>query len=66
MQYTTNDMDMLDAICQVYYEQTSGAVEMVLEANPGLADRDVILPAGVVIVLPALPEPQVSAVRLWD
>lgn len=37
--YLTKDDDMLDAICAKHYGRTAGAVEAVLEANPGLANK---------------------------
>jgi len=44
-----------------------GAVEAVLEANPGLVDQGLILPAGIQIALPDF-DPTVikNAPRLWD
>lgn len=47
---------------------TLRADEAVLEANPGLADRDPALPAGVRINLPGLDETPADGgdVRLWD
>ena len=66
--YLTSDGDMLDAVCQAHYGRQAGAVETVLEANPGLADRGPQLPAGIVIELPELPAESrdSGAVRLWD
>ena len=68
MQYRTKDGDTLDAICWTHYGQQAGAVEAVLETNPGLADSGTIFSAGVLIELPALPEPSqtIQTVRLWD
>lgn len=55
-------------MCEAYYGPREGAVEAVLEANPGLADRGPVLPAGVRIELPDLADqpPESGAVRLWD
>lgn len=66
--YRTKDGDMLDYICWKHYGQQSGAVEAVLVANPGLADRGPVLPANVVILLPELPKPvvEVQPIRLWS
>ncbi|WP_111745628.1 tail protein X [Salinisphaera orenii] len=67
--YRTQAGDMVDEICWLYYGRTRGTVERVLAANPGLADRPLILPAGVEITLPvveaqeARPDP---ADRPWD
>ncbi|MES9873171.1 MAG: tail protein X [Candidatus Sedimenticola sp. 6PFRAG7] len=68
MMYRTKDRDTLDALCWRHYGQQSGAVEAVLEANPGLADKGVVLAAGEVIELPGLPTPNltIETVRLWD
>ncbi len=59
---------MLDAVCRLHYGPLPGAVEAVLEANPGLARRGPVLPAGVRIELPDLEEtpPESGTVRLWD
>lgn len=66
--YSTKNGDMLDAVCWNYYGRSSGAVELVLEANRGLADYGPELPAGLVIVLPDLPSesdaPKMT--RLWE
>lgn len=66
--YRTKDGDTLDAICWAHYGQQAGAVEDVLEANPGLAQVGTIFPAGVLIELPtrnALSQ-TIQPVRLWD
>ncbi len=36
--YLAKENDMLDYICWKHYGFTSGAVEIVLEENPGLAE----------------------------
>lgn len=65
--YRTRDGDMLDRLCWKYYGRSQGAVEAVLEANPGLALRGPVLPTGIEIVLPDLPTPTKAAtIRLWD
>lgn len=64
--YVTREGDVLDDICRrVYGEQKPGQVEAVLAANPGLADRGVLLPSGVLIILPALEAQGEATVRLW-
>lgn len=64
--YVTREGDVLDEICRrVYGEQKPGQVEAVLAANPGLADRGVLLPSGVLIILPALEAQGEVTVRLW-
>lgn len=52
--YRTSENDVLDAICHAHYGKTSGIVERVLNANPGLCEYDVFLPAGVEITLPEI------------
>lgn len=65
--YLTRDGDTLDWICWRHYQRQSGAVEAVLEANPGLVDFGPILPAGLTITLPDLPQASTQpVVRLWD
>jgi len=57
--------DILDAVCWRHYGRED-AVPDVLAANPGLADADPVLPAGVVIILPDLPTPPArTVIRLW-
>lgn len=66
--YRTRDGDVIDAVCRRYYGRESGAVEAVLEANPGLAELGSVLPAGMLIELPDLPRPleTIDTVKLWD
>ena len=68
MRYRTKDGDMLDWICWRHYGQQAGAVEAVLKANPGLSEAGPLLPAGLVIELPELPQPNqsIDTVRLWN
>ena len=68
MRYRTKEGDMLDWICWRHYGQQAGAVEAVLKANPGLSEAGPLLPAGLVIELPDLPQPNqsIDTVRLWD
>ena len=62
----TADGDVLDQICWRHYGRED-TVPAVLAANPGLADAEPVLPAGVAIVLPELPPPPepAAAVQLW-
>lgn len=67
MKYRTKDGDMLDALCVAQYGAREGAVEAVLNANPGLASIGPVLPSGVVISLPELASvSDAPSVRLWD
>lgn len=66
-EYITRQGDTLDYICWKFYDQQSGAVEVVLEANQNLADLGAILPAGLTIILPDIAKPaaEVQPLRLW-
>ncbi len=64
--YTTVPGDVLDRITWEYYENRKGAFEEVLKANPGLAAYGSVLPGGLDIVLPDLPEPEdPNSYTLW-
>ncbi|CAG2144354.1 hypothetical protein LMG31506_02988 [Cupriavidus yeoncheonensis] len=68
-EYVTSDGDMADAIAWNYYGTRDGrTVELLLDANPGLADYGPVLPAGVTITLPDLATPATTTkgVKLWD
>jgi phage tail protein X len=66
--YTTRAGDTADYIAFKYYgASTPQAVEQLLAANPGLADRGPILPAGVSVNLPVIDTAaKAEGVRLWD
>jgi phage tail protein X len=66
--YTTSAGDTADEIAFKYYGTLAGhTVEQLLAANPGLADYGPILPAGVVIALPAIDTvTKAPGVKLWD
>lgn len=64
---TTKAGDTADAIAFTAYGVTGGATEALLAANPVLASQGPVLPAGLALMLPALPAPAVAAtVSLWD
>jgi phage tail protein X len=65
--YRTAQGDMLDELCERLYGQQSGAVELVLAANPGLAELGPVLPVDTVIEFPDLPKPatELQPIRLW-
>ena len=64
--YETKPGDVLDRIAHKYYNGRKGAFEEVLRANPGLAAHGSILPEGLTIVLPELPEPEdPNTYTLW-
>lgn len=66
-QIRTQQGESVDALCWRHYGRTQGAVEAVLQANPGLARQGLILPQGILVTMPTLsaPPPQ-QTVSLWD
>jgi phage tail protein X len=66
--YTTRQGEMIDMICRQAYGDESGFVELVLNANPGLADLPAPLPIGTKITLPDQPKAPTSRVviALYD
>ena len=65
-EYRTQYNDMVDAICYKFYGVSSKAVEIIYEANRGLADYGPLLPAGLIIELPDIELVTVTTVKLWD
>ena len=65
--YRTLKGETIDLICWRNYGKTEGVVEMVLEANRGLADYGAILPDGIDIYLPDdRSEAASEGFSLWD
>lgn len=66
-QTRTQQGETVDALCWRHYGRTQGAVEAVLQANPGLARQGLILPQGILVTMPTLsaPPPK-TTVTLWD
>jgi phage tail protein X len=66
--YMTKQGDTADEIAWNYYGTRDGLVtEAFLAANKGLAAYGPFLPAGVVLVLPAMViQPQQDSISLWD
>lgn len=60
--------ETIDQVCLRAYGIERGRVEAVLDANPGLASRPLRLPAGVVIIMPVVPQadPVDQVIHLWD
>jgi phage tail protein X len=57
--YETRENDVLDEVVWRYYgSQDNKLVEVVLEANRGLADYGPQLPSGLLITLPDAPTPE--------
>ena len=66
-QVRTIQGETVDALCWRHYGRTLGMTEAVLEANPGLAAKGLILPQGLLVSMPDLPTPQPKPiVQLWD
>ena len=66
--YTTRQGETVDLACWRVYGRTGEVTEVVLAANPGLADKGLILPLGTVISMPDIAKPttQRPLVSLWD
>lgn len=67
--YRTSAGDVLDEIAwRQYGAGDAGTLAILLAANPGLADRGPVLPAGLLITLPeiAAPTREKKAVVLWE
>ena len=60
--------DTIDELCWRHLGRTLGMVEIVLEQNPGIADHGPVLPHGLKVNLPEVPndQPTAAQVRLWD
>ncbi len=66
MLYRVKQNEVLDAICAHYYGREGDYTEMVLRANPGLADQGTYLPHGLWINLPEVTlERRHQPVELW-
>ncbi|MFW8594925.1 tail protein X [Cribrihabitans neustonicus] len=66
--YRSKEGETADEIVWRHYgNQVAGALEIVLQANPGLAALGPFLPLGTRIELPEIETPkEAEAVRLWD
>ena len=66
--YTTRQGETVDLACWRVYGRTAEVTEVVLAANPGLADKGLILPLGTVISMPDIAKPTTlrPLVTLWD
>ncbi|EIG9086423.1 tail protein X [Serratia nevei] len=57
--------DTLDLLCQRHYGTTQGVTEIVLAANPGIAEQ-IFLTTGQVVELPEIERStQQETVQLW-
>lgn len=66
--YVCSDRDVLDAVVVAHYgSRDARELEIVLEANPGLALKAGSLSAGDIVLLPVIVAPAVTGtVSLWD
>ncbi len=66
--YHSKEGESLDEIVWRHYSaETRGALETVLEANPGLAAKGPILPMATKVLLPSIDAPkEIESTRLWD
>lgn len=65
----SSEGDTLSGIAYGHYGSSVGQVERILRSNPKLATYPAMLPAGVVIKLPATEEEKIKTVQtvnLWD
>ena len=66
-QIRTQQSETVDALCWRHYGRTLGAVEAVLQANPGLARHGLVLPQGLLVLMPDLAAaPTKTTVTLWE
>ncbi|ANZ52218.1 putative tail protein [Aeromonas phage Ahp2] len=63
--YTTKVDELLDEIVFNHYESHQW-LQMVLEANPGIAKHGPRLPIGLEITLPPEPVSEKKYISLWD
>ena len=65
---TALQAESIDALVWRTTGQGSGAVELVLEANPGIAESSAALAAGTPVTIPDLPSTpaEIALVQLWD
>lgn len=66
--YTTVELDMVDFIAFKHYGHHRKTAEAIYEANWGLADYGMLLPAGIEIILPTITQqPETKEyVKLWE
>jgi phage tail protein X len=66
--YTTRQGETVDLACWRVYGRTAEVTEAVLAANPGLADKGLILPLSTVITMPEIARPTTERplISLWN
>ena len=55
--YTTKQLDMVDDIAFLHYGDEEGR-KAIYDANEGLADQDLLLPAGLELIIPDWEKPE--------
>lgn len=66
--FVTIDGDTVDLIAHTYYGKHAKNTEAIYDANPGLAEKGPVFPAGLIIKIPPVstkPEPKPFR-RLWN
>ncbi len=67
MKVRAQQYDTVDALCWRHYGRTQGLSELVLQANPGLAEYGPTLPHGLEVELTDVaPAATAQTVQLWD
>ncbi|EPJ56360.1 MAG: Gp8 [Osedax symbiont Rs2] len=68
MQYRTVQGDTLDLICYRHYGSSHLTTEIVMQANPQLAELGAIIAENTLIELPPIPSatPVKQSLQLWD
>ncbi len=62
----TQQGDTVDLICLRFFGETGGVTEQVMAINPNLVNYDLVMPYGVAIQLPTVPErTQKQVIQLW-
>ncbi|MGX5723333.1 tail protein X [Shinella zoogloeoides] len=66
--YITKAGQTVDLVCLDFYGRTRSTTEIVLDANPGVAALDPILPIGTVLVMPDIDIRPAARelVKLWE
>jgi phage tail protein X len=70
--YRTKMHDRIDRICYDRYGNTTNRiVEWVLSQNPGIEQHAIVLPPGIIVILPEPPiavtqAPMIKQIFLWD
>ncbi len=63
----TIEGDMVDAIAHRHYGDRPGTSEAIWQANRGLARYPMVLPEGLILILPDLEDvPAIRTVKLYD